>query len=163
MDDFFSYAGAAEPPPATTAESPRAILAGLDSDDWEKFIGFAARRRYPPGAVIVDAGATGPGLGFIASGEVEVRDAGSADAVRSAGAARTRRSEGEVFGMLSFLDGAPSSATISVGAAAPAELLLLSPAALAQLAAWQPRIAVALLRDLGADVAARLRRLQPAD
>ena len=42
MSDFFSYAGAAEPE-GTPVQ--RAILAELSSEDWEKFIGHAARRR----------------------------------------------------------------------------------------------------------------------
>jgi CRP-like cAMP-binding protein len=155
MSNFFSYAGASEPegPPAQ-----RAILADLSSDDWEKFIGYAARRRYPAGAVVVEAGSTARRLCFVASGQVELRSAGAPKK-----AAPQPRGEGDVFGILSFLDGAPSGVTVTVAAAGPAELLLLSPEALLQLAAWQPRIAVALLRDLGAHVAARLRALQPGD
>ena len=153
MPDFFSYA-AAEPEHA----GPRAILADLSSDDWEKFIGYAARRRYPAGAQIVAAGARDNALCFIASGQVEMAHAG---APRKA--PRELRGEGEVFGILSFLDGAPSDITATVAAGGPAELLLLTPEALQQLAAWQPRVAMALMRDLGAHVAARLRRLQPGD
>lgn len=155
MSNFFSYAGAAEP---EGAPAQRAILGELSSEDWEKFIGYAARRRYPAGAVVVAAGSTARLLCFIASGQVEVRNS---DAPRRA--APVLRGEGEVFGMLSFLDGAPSGISASVAASGPAELLMLSPEALLQLAAWQPRIAVALLRDLGAHAAARLRRLQPGD
>ncbi len=156
MSDFFSYGGpgAAAPPPA----APRAILGDLSSEDWEKFIGYAARRRYPAGAAIVAIGAGERALCFIASGQVEITTAG---APRKA--APLVRGEGEVFGILSFLDGAPSDIGATVGRAGPAELLLLTPEALQQLAAWQPRIAMALLRDLGAHVAARLRRLQPGD
>lgn len=155
MSNFFSYAGAAEP---ERAPAQRAILGELSSDEWEKFIGYASRRRYPAGAVVAEAGSTARLLCFIASGQVELRGAGAAKS-----ATRTQRGEGEVFGILSFLDGAPSGVTASVAAAGPAELLMLSPEALLQLAAWQPRIAVALLRDLGAHVAARLRALQPGD
>lgn len=155
MSNFFSYAGAGEP---ESAPAQRAILGELSSEDWEKFIGYAARRRYPPGAVVVEAGSTARLLCFIASGQVEVRTVGAPK-----NAARVPRGEGEVFGILSFLDGAPSGITATVGTAGSAELLMLSPEALLQLAAWQPRIAVALLRDLGAHVAARLRALQPGD
>jgi hypothetical protein len=42
-------------------------------------------------------------------------------------------------------------------------LLRITPDALQQLAAWQPRVAMALLRDVAALVAVRLRALQPAD
>jgi CRP-like cAMP-binding protein len=153
MPDFFSYA-TAEP----EHRGPRAILADLSSDDWEKFIGYAARRRYPAGAQIVAAGASERALCFIASGQIEMAAAG---APRKA--ARELRGEGEVFGILSFLDGAPSDVTATVAGGGPAELLLLTPEALQQLAAWQPRVAMALMRDLGAHVAARLRRVQPGD
>ena len=157
MSDFFSYkpAGALAPVPAApAAPEPQAILADLSGDDWEQFIGFAARRRYPAGAVLVRAGETDRALCFIASGRVDLHGPGPV---------ATSRGEGEVFGLLSFLDGAPSAVTATVSTAAPAELLRLTPDALQQLAAWQPRIAVALLRDLGALVASRLRRLQPGD
>jgi CRP-like cAMP-binding protein len=63
--------------------------------------------------------------------------------------------------MLGFLDGAP--ATVRVRARNSAEVLLLTREALLQLAAWQPRIALALMRDLGATVAQRLRRVQGGD
>jgi CRP-like cAMP-binding protein len=63
--------------------------------------------------------------------------------------------------MLGFLDGAPC--TVQVQAEGSTEVLLLTRELLLQLAAWQPRIAVALLRDLGAVVAARLRRVAGGD
>ncbi len=155
MSNFFSYAGAGEP---EAAPPQRAILGELSSEDWEKFIGYAARRRYPAGAVVVEAGSSARQLCLIASGQVELRSAGA-----PRNAPRVQRGEGEIFGILSFLDGAPNGVTASVASTGPAELLMLSPEALLQLAAWQPRIAVALLRDLGPHVAARLRRLQPGD
>jgi CRP-like cAMP-binding protein len=154
MSDFFSYGGSAAPEPERSP-APQAILGELSSEDWEKFISFTARRRYPPGSVIVNAGDSERALCFIASGQVELR--------RAPPQAPALRGEGEVFGLLSFMDGAPSDVRVAVTAAHPAELLLLTPEALQQLAAWQPRIAVALLRDLGAHVAARLRQLQPGD
>lgn len=153
-NDFFSY-GAPAPAPALAAApaaAPARLLADLGDEDWEKFIGFTARRRYPAGATIVRAGDHGPALFLVASGHVRVLLPGGAPAVRG---------EGEVVGLLSFLDGARHAA--DVVAVGEVELLMLTPDALSQLAAWQPRIAVALLRDLGAHAAARLRRLQPGD
>jgi len=155
MSDFFSYDGA---PESERAAGPRAILGDLSSKDWERFIGYTARRRYPAGAAIVTAGEAVRALCFIASGQVEIATEGA-----SRKTTPLLRGEGEVFGMLSFLDGAPSGITATVGPGGPAELLMLTPESLQQLAAWQPRIAMALLRDLGAHVAARLRRLQPGD
>jgi CRP-like cAMP-binding protein len=156
MSDFFSYGGAAPEP--ERGAGPRSLLGELSSEDWERFIGYTARRRYPASATIVSAGEAVRALCFIASGQVEISTAGAPRKTPP-----LVRGEGEVFGMLSFLDGAPSGITASVSRDGPAELLMLTPESLQQLAAWQPRIAMALLRDLGAHVAARLRRLQPGD
>jgi CRP-like cAMP-binding protein len=150
MSDFFSYQGK---PDAAAAPLP-GIGTGLDDQDWEHVLRFAARRRYPAGAVLVEAGQREEALHFIASGQVEVRGPGKARALRG---------EGEVLGVLSFLDGEPSAVSAVVAPGGPAELLRITPEALQQLSAWQPRIALALLRDMGAQVAARLRRLQPGD
>ena len=158
MSDFFKYqegparAGADVPAPAS--EPSHAILAELGGEDWDHLIRFAARRRFAAGAVLVRAGESDRALHFVASGQLELQSPGAPAAVRG---------EGEIFGALSFLDGAPSAVTASVGATASAELLRLTPDALQQLSAWQPRIALALMRDLGALVATRLRRLQPGD
>lgn len=179
-NDFFQYGPTPSPPPAPapapapvlardSAEGGRAILGELTDEDWEKFIGFAARRRYPDGAVIFEIGQASGALGFVASGKVEVAAApaavgSGADATEAAQAPPARpemREEGDVFGMLGFLDGAPG--TVRVRARGSAEVLLLTREALLQLAAWQPRIAVALLRDVGAAVATRLRRVQGGD
>jgi signal-transduction protein with cAMP-binding, CBS, and nucleotidyltransferase domain len=165
-NDFFQYGPAPSAPPAPAparemrdsrdaGEGARAILGDLSDEDWEKFIGFASRRRYPDGAVILDVGQRATALGFIASGGIEVLSAAD-------GQARSElREEGDVFGLLGFLDGA--AATVRVRARGSTEVLLLTREALLQLAAWQPRIAVALLRDAGAAVATRLRRVQGGD
>ena len=60
-------------------------------------------------------------------------------------------------------DGAPSAVTVSVAGGAPAEIVRLTPEGLQQLAAWQPLLAITLWQEMGAQVAARLRRLQPGD
>ena len=165
-NDFFQYGPAPSAPPTPApareaVEGGRAILAELSDEDWEKFIGFAARRRYPDGAVIFDVGQAFASLGFVASGAVEVAAPAVPGAAASAAKRPELREEGDVFGMLGFLDGATS--TVRVRARGTTEVLLLTREALLQMAAWQPRIAVALLRDLGSAVATRLRRLQGGD
>lgn len=154
-DDFFSYGGAPapeSPPPVPTAVPVPRLLAELADEDWERFIGFTARRRYPAGAEILRAGQPRGALYFVAAGHVRVELPGQAP---------DRRGEGEVIGLLGFLDGAPAAARVV--ADGEVELLMLTTEALQNLGAWQPRIAIALLRDLGAHAAARLRRLQPGD
>jgi glutaminase len=155
--DFFSYTGNPTPAPEAAAgvslpESPPTILGQLSDADWEKFIGFTARRRYPAGGQIIAAGETERALFFVVSGSVRVESAGGEISSLSGGA---------VVGVLSFLDRSPSA--VRAAADGPAEVLRLNAEALEQLAAWQPRIAMALLLDLGAHVAARLRRFQNAD
>jgi CRP-like cAMP-binding protein len=156
MSDFFSYqpqpAGAAAP--AAPAPTAPAIGAELGDDEWAHLIRFAARRRYPAGAQLWPAGEADRALHFIASGRVELT---------LANGQREQRGEGEVLGLMSFLDGAPSAVSARVAGSEPAELLRLTPEALQQLAAWQPRVALLLWRDMGAQMAARLRRLSPAD
>ncbi len=128
MSDFFGYASAGLAATAVGTAAPlRAILADISSEDWEQFIAYAARRRYPAGAAIVPAGDTAPAPHLIASGQVDLST--------TVGPA-TRRGEGEAFGLLSFLDGAPSDVTATASASGPAELLRLTPDALQQLAAW---------------------------
>lgn len=135
----------------TTREMP-------SSDDRKKFNRCAARPRYPAGAAIVAAGSTVRLRCSIACGQVEMHAAG---APRKA--PRVQRGDGEVFGILGFLDGAPSSVTGTAVAAGPAEPLLFPPEALPQPAAWQPGITVAMPGALCTNAAAHLRRLQPGD
>ncbi len=154
MSDFFSYQPAAAAAPAPAAAAAPGIGAELGDDEWAHLIRFAARRRYPPGAQLWQAGEAERALHFIASGRVELTGPAGE---------RTQRGEGEVLGLMSFLDGAPSAVSARVAGPEPAELLRLTPDALQQLAAWQPRVALLLWRDMGAQVAARLRRLSPGD
>jgi CRP-like cAMP-binding protein len=161
MSDFFSYQAPAEPSrgrgapaQAAAAMAPQFVLQDLPAEDWEHVLRFAARQRHAVGARVVAPGAAAVALYLIASGQVRLQAPGQPPQLRG---------EGEAFGLLSLLDGAPSAVEAVVAGNGPAELLRISPEALQQLAAWQPRLALALLRDVGALVAARLRALQPAD
>jgi CRP-like cAMP-binding protein len=99
--------------------------------------------------VITSADDTQRALYFVVSGVVRVQAA-------SGKAVQPPFSEGNVFGILPFLDGEPNGQTIV--AEGDAEIMVLTAQAFEQMAAWHPRIAIMLLRDLGADVASRLRR-----
>ena len=81
-NDFFQYGPTPPAPPApaparepASAEGNRAILAELSDEDWEKFIAFATRRRYPAGAVILEIGQAGGALGFARAHVVTARAA----------------------------------------------------------------------------------------
>ena len=146
--DFFAYDDATTPgnPPV------RAILADLADEDWDRLISFAARRRYAADAVIIRAQDTDRAIYFIVAGTVRII------ASEPAALDRTLQTlgEGDVFGLQSFLDGAPRAA--SARADGPVDVLMLNTDMFEQLAAWQPRIAVTLLRDIGAHLSLRLRQ-----
>lgn len=143
--DFFGYDGVEAPQPVDFNKN---ILKGLGEEDWDKVLSFGAHRRYPAGSAILKAGSREALLYFIVTGAVRL----------SASGLRTDEilGEGNVFGLQSFLDGEPSA--IEALADGPVELLLLGPEAFDQMAAWHPRIAIQLLRDVGADLASRLRK-----
>ncbi len=133
--------------------APPGVLSSLGDAEMDTFIGFTARRRYPADAPIIMAGQAERALYVVASGVVRLDVQASGETLL--------RGDGEVFGLLNFLDGAASQ--VAATAVTEVELLRLDADGLARLIAWQPRIAGLLLRDLGATVAARLRRLQPGD
>jgi CRP-like cAMP-binding protein len=144
-NNFFKYSTALEP-----ADRNKAILRNLTDDDWDKVLSFAAMRRYAPGGVIVSAEEAQRALYFVVSGEVRMQPAVGKE---------IRHSEGNVFGILPFLDGLDGEANgLRAVADGDVEIMVLTPQAFEQMAAWHPRIAIMLLRDLGADVASRLRR-----
>ena len=69
----FDYGiGAGGLAPGMSDPEQKAILSGLSPQDWEHLMGFAARRRYPSGGVIVNAGTTEPALYFLVSGAVRI-------------------------------------------------------------------------------------------
>jgi signal-transduction protein with cAMP-binding, CBS, and nucleotidyltransferase domain len=140
--NFFAYGGA---PADDASDRNKAILKSLEEDGWEKLVAFGAVRRYQPGATILTLGSSECALHFVMAGTVRVV-AGDT----------TSMNEGNVFGLSAFLDG--ESSAIEAVAEGAVDLFLLSRPGFEQLAAWHPRIAVTLLRDLGAELSSRLRR-----
>lgn len=143
---FFDYPGQ-----ALREGAARSAFAGLHEEDWDVLLRYASRRRYEAGALIFQPGDDEPSVFFVISGTVRLsqpRPAGFTSRSLNFG-------EGEVFGVLTFLDQAPRGMTAR--AETEVELIMLSRAMLDRLASWQPRIALALLHDLAGNVARRLR------
>lgn len=152
MAGFFDYGSSSQSPPATSSEpTPKGMLAGLTAEDWNHLIGFASRRRYPAGGVIIAAGSNQPAVYFLVSGSVRITGSrpGGLDSEIEV------LSDNAVFGIQSFLDHRPSAATAT--AVTATEILTFTPSTFSQFAAWHPRVAIALISDLAANLAARLR------
>jgi CRP/FNR family transcriptional regulator len=143
---FFDYPG--QPPREGAA---RSAFAGLHEEDWNALLQYASRRRYEAGALIFQPGEDEPSVFFVISGAVRLS--------RPRPASFTGQSltfgEGEVFGILTFLDQAPRGMTAR--AETEVEVLMLSRVMFDRLASWQPRIALTLLHDFAGNVARRLR------
>jgi CRP-like cAMP-binding protein len=143
--NFFKYSATTE-----AADRNKSILRNLTDVDWDKVLSFAALRSYPSAAVITAVDDDQHALYFVVTGVVRVQAASGNEVKQQTFA------EGNVFGILPFLDGEPNGQiTVAEG---DVEIMVLTPQAFEQMASWYPRIAIMLLRDLGADVASRLRR-----
>jgi hypothetical protein len=143
---FFSYGDPAE----EIAAPDRAILGALTEEDWDKLTPFTGRRQYPAGAEIIRAGGTDRDIYMVISGRVQLVPPQASGLLK--GEAETF-GEGSVFGVASFLDGRPPAA--SAIATCPVEVLRLSADNFEQFSAWHPRIAIVLIRELGALLSGR--------
>jgi len=132
---------------STLARIP--FFAGLDSGDLERVAAGTRTRRFRRGEVIFHAGDPGDALFIILTGEVKI--ALPSDEGDEAILATLR--EGDVFGELAVLDGAPRSATAT--ALVPTETVILPRDRFRELIATVPAAREALLASL----ASELRRL----
>jgi len=160
---FFSYTNPNEQvtdnlPPA----SLRPVLREFSDDELDSLDSFVAELRFATGSRIIAAGERNDALLIIVSGSVRITAGETGKAEREVDVLV----EGEVFGISSFLDGEASAITATALHTATAlqstELLALRRASFAQLAAWRPALAIALLQDLAAYTSRRLRQLQAA-
>ena len=154
---FFSYTNPNEQvtdnvPPA----SLRPVLREFSDDELDSLDSFVAELRFATGSRIIAAGERNDALLIIVSGSVRITAGETGKAEREVDVLV----EGEVFGISSFLDGEASAITAT--ALQSTELLALRRASFAQLAAWRPALAIALLQDLAAYTSRRLRQLQTA-
>src|SRR6185369_8638791 len=125
------------------------FFAGLGSDALERLAAGTRTRRFRRGEVIFHAGDPGDALFIIVTGEVKI----SVPSESGEEAILTTLHEGDVFGELALLDGAPRSASAS--ALVPTETVVLPRDRFRELVATEPAIRDALL----ASIAGELRRL----
>jgi CRP/FNR family cyclic AMP-dependent transcriptional regulator len=125
------------------------FFAGLEGDALERVAAGTRTRRFRRGEVIFHAGDPGDALFVIVSGEVKI----SVPSESGEEAILTTLHEGDVFGELALLDGAPRSA--SAAALVATETVVLPRERFRELVATEPAIRDALLASL----AGELRRL----
>lgn len=124
----------------------RAFLSDLRDDEVATIVSYAQHRRFADGEMAVLQDGRDRSVFLIVSGTFEVRSGGRRRGVLKAG---------DIFGELSFFDGAPRSA--DVVATGVAEALMVTPATFDRLRLNEPRLAVLLLMDLGRVVTGHLR------
>lgn len=149
---LFRYQG--EP---TVARDTAGLLADATDQEWAAVLRHTRHRRFGPGEIVVQAGASDQSLYLVLEGEMEVLvphgRRGHNRRVASVGA-------GSVIGELSFFDAAAPSALVRT--LTPALLAELTPADFELLAAASPSLARRLLFDLGRILAQRLRAVAQA-
>ena len=138
---------AGRPLVASLARIP--FFSGLDADALERVAAGTRTRRFRRGEVIFHAGDPGDALFVIVSGEVKI----AVPSESGEEAILTTLREGDVFGELALLDGAPRSATAA--ALVATETVVLPRDRFRELVATEPVIRDALLASL----AGELRRL----
>lgn len=129
------------------------FLGELDDADWARLLRPTKLRKFPPRETLVQAGSTERHLMILLDGRAEVLMA-RADGTRQQLAVLEA---GTVFGEQSFLDGLPRSATVTA-----MEECMVRTLSLKDFRAWseqEPRIALALLADLGRILSLRARHL----
>lgn len=147
---FFDYG---QDPSEGAAKQEMAFLSGADKADWKRLVAHCARVTFRSGDMVLKQGDQTQTLFIVAKGELEVvQDGGRRDPTRVAGIPA-----GSVFGEQAFFDGAARSA--SVRAVTDGELLELAAADFEVLAAHEPRLARAILFDLGRILSLRLREM----
>lgn len=129
------------------------FLADLDDADWSTLLKATRLKKFPPREAIVKAGDAERHLMILIDGRAEVliqRPDGSKQQVAVLEA-------GTVFGEQSFLDGLPRSATVT--ALGECTLRSLSRKDFQAWSQSEPRIALALLADLGRVLSLRARSM----
>ena len=139
----------------TVASDEVEVLASCSTADWACLMQAGSRRRFRANDVVAAEGSDDRALFFVLEGRLQT----------VIGEGRKRRMlspipTGSVFGELSFLDGAPRSATVI--AETDVEVLRLAFADFETLARSRPALAHQLLLDLSRLLVMRVRRLTAA-
>ncbi len=127
------------------------LFQGFDEASLARLAHAATLTRHPEGEVVAREGDAGDALFVVRSGSVRVSKAGDGGTPEQV----VLLAPGQHVGEISFLDGAPRSA--SVVAAEPCELIRLGHAAVAGLLHAQPRLAASFYRALATALGSRLR------
>ncbi len=131
------------------------VLEGLSKDEWAMVIRHARSIPFTQGEILLKEGEIDDAVYIVVSGQVEV--------ISSRAFGRVKRiatiDEGSVFGEVAFFDTKPRSA--SVRAVGDGQVLRLSRKGFEQILAWNPRLALQFLFDLGSILAYRFRREFP--
>ena len=122
------------------------LFAGLNRRHLKRIAEIARTKRYPKATTIVAAGDPGDAFFVILDGTVAVRTSGR----------KTLMDQGEFFGEMSLLDGAPRSATVI--ADTDVTLMVVPRPAFLKLLQSEPKITIAILGTLSQ----RIRVLQAA-
>jgi len=132
------------------------VLAALPDGVRARLAESARHQHFDAGEKLVVEGATGDSLMVIARGSVLVSKSGTAIGATSIKLATL--SEGDYFGEMSLLTGAPRSATVT--AHADVEVFVLDRAALAPLLQQDPKLAETLSQVLAQRIAATVATLE---
>lgn len=127
------------------------LLPECGADDWTRLLGSTERVFLPAGDVLIAAGAIDRALYFLTKGVLEVSGPRPGRHLR-----RMRIDAPSVVGEQAFLDSRPRSA--EVRAVSDSELWRLTPQGFERLTAENPRLAQAVLFDIGRILSIRLRR-----
>lgn len=126
--------------------SSRVELSGIPDEALDELFQRATTMKLQPGRVMVQQGNTDSGLGLVLEGTAEV----SVNGVR-----RGTLAEGDYFGEMSLIDGAPRSATVTAGSKG-VKTLTISPLTFNEVSDAYPAVSRSLLNHL----VARIRSLE---
>ncbi len=132
--EMFEYNDPAGAKPVAVSQAKSAALSEFGPEEWAALREFAAERRYKPGAVILPAADTEPGLHIVMEGEVQL-------------AGETSLGAGGMFGISRFFD--PALPEVAAATRNGAAVHILTPPGLTRMAAWRPRAGILLLTALG--------------